>query len=203
MDRVDPLPPEDLAARADRAAEELVEVVSPDGSVLDVVSRGEMRARNLRHRCTYVAVLAGDPPSDQPIAAIGSSAGRLVIDPATELWVHQRASWKDTCPSYWDIAFGGVCDVGEDWLVAATRELAEEAGISGVPLTDLGPVAYDDLDTRVVGRCFVAWWPGRLICQDGEVVALDRLPLADLRSWLDGRDVCPDSAAVLAPLLGG
>ncbi len=33
-----------------------------------------------------------------------------------EVVVHQRAPWKDVAPSLWDLAFGGVCDVGEAHL---------------------------------------------------------------------------------------
>ena len=29
-------------------------------------------------------------------------------------------------PSYWDLAFGGVCGVGETFETSAVRELAEE-----------------------------------------------------------------------------
>lgn len=170
--------------------------------VIKVVSRAEMRAGNLRHRCVFVAVLAGTPPAELP-DALPPTAGVLHrLDPTAALVVHQRAPWKDTAPLYWDIGFGGVCDVGEDWYSAAERELAEEAGITGVPLTDLGPVRYEDDQTVVVGRAFVAWWSGELSCPDGEVVAVDRVPLSDLPSWLADRDVCADSMAAFVALLG-
>ena len=74
------------------AADELVEVIGPDGVVERVVTRAEMRAQNLRHRNIAVFVQRSD--------------GRLVV--------HQRADWKDVYPSLWDIAFGGVPGVGED-----------------------------------------------------------------------------------------
>ncbi|MDH4076132.1 MAG: NUDIX domain-containing protein, partial [Acidimicrobiia bacterium] len=101
--------------------EELVEVVDEAGSVVRVATRTDVRAGNLRHRCTYIAVVDGD--------------GRLVV--------HQRADWKDVYPGYWDLCFGGVCGVGEEWAESAARELAEEAGIAGAALRLLGPVAYD------------------------------------------------------------
>ncbi|MEM9652395.1 MAG: NUDIX domain-containing protein [Actinomycetota bacterium] len=180
------------AGRAGRASAELVEVVTIDGTVIDVVTRAEMRHHNLRHRCTYVAVLVG--PSDR-------AGTELTADGDTELWVHKRASWKDTNPSFWDIAFGGVCDVGEDWHRSAERELAEEAGITDAPLLDLGSFEYDDATTRVLGQCFVAWWPEEPSCPDGEVVALERLRLADLNWWLGDHDVCADSVAAMVPRL--
>ena len=158
---------------------ELVEVVDPDGTVIDVVTRREVRVGNLRHRCTYVAVVTSD--------------GELVV--------HQRADWKDVYPSYWDVAFGGIAGVGEGWGEAAERELAEEAGVRGVELVDLGPVAYDADDGRLVGRVFLATHDGELHFDDGEVVADDRVPVGEIDGWLDGRDVCPDSRLIALPLV--
>ncbi len=44
------------------AADEAVEVIGPDGSVQRIVTRAEMQAGRLRHRCTFVVVRssAGD-----------------------------------------------------------------------------------------------------------------------------------------------
>lgn len=156
--------------------DELVEVVDVDGTVLDVVTRREMRAGDLRHRCTYVAVITSDD----------------------ELIVHQRADWKDVYPAWWDIAFGGVCGVGESWLVSAQRELAEEAGITDAELEDLGAVTWGDI---IVGRVYIARSDAELTCPDGEVQRVDRVPLADLDQWLDRRDVCLDSRDLVVPKL--
>ena len=100
------------------AAAQLVEHVDENGDVIEVVTRSEMRAKALRHRSVYIAVLDGD-----------------------RLLVHKRADWKDVFPGAWDLAFGGVCDVGEGWLESARRELLEEAGIEA-PLVDRGPVSF-------------------------------------------------------------
>ena len=81
--------------------DEPVEAVDPDGRVERIVSRREMRAGNLRHRATFVVVQNGHG----------------------DVLVHQRARWKDIWPSRWDLAFGGVCGVGETWDVAARREV--------------------------------------------------------------------------------
>ena len=181
--------------------QEPVEVVDDDGTVLSVVRRAEMRAGNLLHRCTYVAVIAGPPPASMTGRSPSGPDRRPRFEPDSEIWVHKRADWKDTNPSFWDLAFGGVCDVGEPWPVAAERELAEEAGITGVPLVELGPCRYEDSITRVVGRIYVTWWPDEPTCPDGEVVALDRVELGRLGEWLDNHPVCPDSATVVPPLL--
>jgi len=188
----------DPAARPDPGLE-LVEWVESDGTVIGIVTRRRMRAERLRHRCTYVVVVADR--TDR--FAEPGSADRL--DPSTEIVIHQRADWKDVCPSYWDLAFGGVCGVGEGWEVSARRELAEEAGIllaPGDPLVDLGPADYRGPDgDETIGRSFVVGWPDRPVSADGEAVAFDRIPLRKLEAWLGSVPVCPDSAAVVAPAL--
>jgi 8-oxo-dGTP pyrophosphatase MutT (NUDIX family) len=176
-----PEPDEAAMSASGAAAAQLVEVVDTEGRVLEVTTRSALRAGNLRHRCTYVAV----------------------VDDHERVVVHQRADWKDVYPSYWDVCFGGVCGVGEPWLAAAARELAEEAGINGVELEELGPVSYDEPDGRIVGRVYLARYAGLLSCPDGEVVATDRVPAGDLASWLAGRAVCPDSAQLVVPMLLG
>lgn len=175
--------------------EELVEVVDTDGRVLDVVPRRRIRAERLRHRCTYVAVVRG------PAFTVNTVAERGLLNPDAEIVVHQRADWKDTYPSYWDLAFGGLCGVGEGWAESAERELAEEAGLEDVPLLELGPTAFEDNTNRVVGMSYVARWPDDPVCVDGEVVAVDHVPLGRLQRWVDETMVCPDSAAVVTPRL--
>jgi isopentenyldiphosphate isomerase len=159
-------------------SDELVEIVDPDGRVVQVVSRAEMRRHNLPHRATYV----------------------LVFDSSGALLAHQRASWKDIWPSRWDLAFGGVCAVGEPWDVAAARELAEEAGIVG-PLRLLTEVAFDSSETRVVGRLYETTHDGPFTFADGEVVDHCWVPLATLDAWAGERSICDDSRSIVLPIL--
>lgn len=175
--------------------EELVEVVDATGTVVDVVPRRRIRSENLRHRCTYVAVVTG--------ARIERSSVRLSA--GAQLVVHRRADWKDVFPSHWDVAFGGICGLGEDWLVSARRELAEEAGLTGVPLIELGLSQYEDEVTAVRGMVYVAALPddrlGELTPVNGEVVAIDRVAVDGLPDWLRSHPVCTDSAEIVVPRL--
>ncbi|CAN5511898.1 hypothetical protein BH23ACT9_BH23ACT9_13010 [soil metagenome] len=166
----------DPAAAAGR---QMVEIVDRDGRVVDVVTRAEMRRSGGRHRCTYVVVVR--------------SNGAVVV--------HQRAGWKDVAPLAWDLAFGGVCDVGEGWAESARRELAEEAGLTGVALQDLGQVTWEGDGASLLGRVFLVRHDGPLAPADGEVVALDEVPLAALGDWMARTDVVDDSPAVVLPLL--
>lgn len=168
-----------MSDAAERAAAQLVEVVDEDGTVLEVVTRAELRRTGARHRCTYVVVVR--------------SSGHVVV--------HQRAAWKDVSPSAWDLAFGGLCDVGEGWLESARRELAEEAGVTGVDLVDLGQVAWSGRGSSLIGRVYVAEHDGPLVPADGEVVALDEVPAADLLDWVGRTALVDDSPVVVLPLL--
>lgn len=167
-------------ARAAAAADELVEVVDPAGQVLEVVTRARMRAERLRHRCTYVVVV--------------DLEGRLVV--------HQRARWKDVWPGRWDLAFGGVVGVGEDWGAAALRELQEEAGVEA-GLQALGGGTYDDADVSVLGRVYLARHDGPFTFPDGEVLRADRIPLDDVEAWIRAHELCPDSLLLASQALGG
>ncbi len=174
---------------------DLVEVVDETGVVVDVVARQEMRAENLRHRCTYVAVIVVDGVA-QTLDSLPRHA---------ELVVHLRAEWKDVFASHWDLAFGGVCGVGESWPVAAVRELAEEAGLTDVVLHELGIANYDGDATSLVGMVYAAVVStevaDRLESVDGEVEAFERIALGDIDRWVTGRPVCPDGVAIVAPKL--
>jgi 8-oxo-dGTP pyrophosphatase MutT (NUDIX family) len=167
--------PKELAASA---ALEPVEVVDEHGRVLEVVSRADMRARRLRHRCTYI----------------------VVVDDGDRLIVHRRAAWKDVWPDRWDVAFGGVVAVGEPWEDAARRELQEEAGVDA-DLRPLGSGTYDDADVSVLGRVFLARHDGPFTFPDGEVAATDRIPLDEIEHWMIGRLLCPDSVTLAAGAL--
>jgi len=161
-------------ARIAAAAAQLVEHVDEHGEVLEIVTRSEMRAKALRHRSVYIAVLNSND----------------------ELLVHRRADWKDVFPGAWDLAFGGVCDVGEDWEPSAHRELLEEAGVTGT-LLDLGPVAFEAPGVALVGRFYACRHDGPFTFDDGEVAETRWLPLNELTDFVADNEVPPDSLLIV------
>ena len=163
------------------AGDELVEVVDEAGAVVRLATRAEMRAGNLRHRGVAVVVLTG--------------AGELVA--------HRRADWKDVWPGRWDVCFGGVAQVGEDWVTAARRELAEEAGVEvpAAALRLLGSDSYQDASVCWFGPIYAVTHDGPFRPADGEVAELVLVPLAGLDDWLEGRQLTDDSAAMVVPRL--
>jgi hypothetical protein len=128
-------------------ADELVEEVDEDGVVLRVVTRAQMRAEKLRHRCTYIGVVSAD----------GSS-----------LLAHQ---------------------------------LAEELGVTGVPLVDAGGGVWSGGGVSTVGRVFVARTDGPFSFADGEVVQARFLTWPELDDLVARERVCPDSLELALPLV--
>ena len=104
-------------------AAEPVAVYDAAGAVVGVATRGEVYARSLWHGVGGVLLRSGD--------------GACV-------YVHRRSATKLVMPGLHDCWAGGVVGPGEDPAGTAARELAEELGVTGVPLTRLFTLVYDE-----------------------------------------------------------
>ena len=158
--------------------DELVDHLADDSTVIGSVTRRTMRRGNLLHGAVFIAV----------------------VNQRDELAVHRRAAWKDLWASWWDLAFGGVLGAGEAWDEAARRELEEETG-STAELVHLGDASYADDKVREIAHVYLARADGPFTFPDGEVAELAWVPLSGLRAWISERQVCPDSVAMVVPLL--
>jgi isopentenyldiphosphate isomerase len=122
---------------------ELVALYDPDdpgGRVVGSALRSRVRAENLPHAATAVAVR--------------DAAGRI--------YVHRRTDTKDLFPGAHDVWAGGVITAGEDPDDAAHRELAEELGLHDVELRPLFRRWYGDEHTTYLAYVYDAVWdPGR------------------------------------------
>ncbi len=70
-------------------------------------------------------------------ALVHRAAHVLVFNRAGQLLLQKRSPDKDIQPDKWDTSVGGHLDPGESYLEAAVREMHEELGLSGLPLTFL------------------------------------------------------------------
>ena len=113
--------------------------------------------------------------------------------------VHQRSGWKDVWPGYWDLAFGGVLQPGEDWIDGARRELAEEAGIDAELDRARHAAPTRTMTSGSSGRIFVATHDGPYTFVDGEVERTDLVPWHEVRAWARDAHVLSRHAVDGAP----
>ncbi|MGI8820030.1 MAG: 16S rRNA (adenine(1518)-N(6)/adenine(1519)-N(6))-dimethyltransferase RsmA [Chthoniobacterales bacterium] len=82
-------------------------VVDSEDRVVGQAPRGKVHGDNLLHRAVHI----------------------LIFNAAGELFLQKRSRLKDRHPGVWDSSAAGHVDAGEDYDMAATRELTEELGI--------------------------------------------------------------------------
>jgi 8-oxo-dGTP pyrophosphatase MutT (NUDIX family) len=157
------------------AAEELVAIVDAHNNVVGAAPRREMRAKKLPHRSTYI----------------------LVFNAKGELYVQKRTMTKDVFPGYYDIAAGGVVLAGETYEQGAERELHEEMGIRGVPLTPLFEFYFENDRTCLWGRAFACTYDGEIVLQPEEVESGAFVSLPDILRRAETEPFTPDGLYVL------
>ncbi|HVV10683.1 NUDIX hydrolase [Amycolatopsis sp.] len=142
--------------------DELVAVYDEAGAVVGSATRQDMRARGLWHAAGQVLVLSRD----------GESA-----------YVHRRSPDKDVFPGLYDCWAGGVVSAGETPRECAYRELAEELGISGVPLESLFTHVFVQPPHRCHTFTFSVHWDGPVVLQPEEITSGGWMSLAELETW--------------------
>ncbi len=90
-------------------SDEWFDVVNVRDEVIGRETRRVVHATGLWHRAVHV----------------------LVFDRAGCVFLQKRSMTKDTSPGLWDSSCSGHLDAGEDYDVAAVRELGEEIGVHG------------------------------------------------------------------------
>lgn len=156
--------------------DELVDVVDDEGRIVRVVTRREMRAGRLPHRCVYL----------------------LVFNSRGELFVHLRTPIKDVNPSHWDVACGGVPAPGEEFDEAVRREGREELGVEMSP-EPLFPFRYSDDRTTLHAMTYRVVHDGPFTLQPEEIVRGEFVPVEDIPGQRG--PFCPDGLIVLAEYL--
>ena len=166
--------PREAAHRAASDAEQVAWVDRED-RLLGSLPRAELRERGEIGRGTFI----------------------LLFNSSGELCVHQRTMSKALYPGYWDVAAGGMVGVDETYAESAARELYEELGVSGVPLTALERFYFDCPDNHLWCAVFSAVWDGPLHVQPEEVQQACFMPVAQALRLSQTQPYCPDSLAAL------
>ncbi|MGO2285134.1 NUDIX hydrolase [Pseudomonas lundensis] len=166
--------PREAAHRAASDAEQVAWVDRED-RLLGSLPRAELRERGEIGRGTFI----------------------LLFNSSGELCVHQRTMSKALYPGYWDVAAGGMVGVDETYAESAARELYEELGVSGVPLTAHERFYFDCPDNHLWCAVFSAVWDGPLHVQPEEVQQACFMPVAQALRLNQTQPYCPDSLAAL------
>ena len=147
------------------SAEEWVDLVDCENQVVGCTVRSEVRTKNLLHR----------------------GVGILCTNSRGEIYVHKRTDTKDVFPGMYDMFVGGVVASGEEYAVAARREIAEELGIVGPIPQHLFDYLYWGDQNRSWVAVYAVEWDGPIRHQESEVAwgaffTFDAL-LAKLDEW--------------------
>lgn len=154
-------------------ADEQVQLVDSQNRPCGSASRATMRRLGCWHRATYIVVRRAD--------------GRICVQ--------ERTPIKETHPGWFDLAAGGVVGAGESPLPAARRELEEELGIRGIPLTSGGELRFVEGSLRIYGSLFWVQYDGPLRLQPEEVVSVRWMPLLEALAMAKAT---PDTRVALA-----
>lgn len=158
---------------------EWVSLVDEHDRVVGRAPRSEVRARNLRHR----------------------GIGVLCTDSRGRIYVHRRTSTKDVFPCMYDMFVGGVVVEHEDYLTAATREVAEELGVAGAPLEFLFDHLYEGDRNCAWIRVYRVVWDGPIVHQPEEIEWGSWMEPEEVRAWAERVPIVPDGMAVYRELL--
>lgn len=154
---------------------EIVTIVDEHNNVVGAAPRWEMRAKRLPHRSAYV----------------------LVFNSQGELYVQKRTLTKDVFPGYYDPAAGGVVLAGENYEQGAKRELEEEMGIRGVPLTWLFDFYFVNENVCEWGGVFSCVYNGEIVLQEEEVESGEFVKIDEILRRAETQPFTPDGMYVL------
>ncbi|UUQ66991.1 NUDIX hydrolase [Pseudomonas fuscovaginae UPB0736] len=172
--------PNEAAHRAASDAEQIAWVDDQD-RLQGSIARADLRERGLVGRGTYI----------------------LLFNSAGELCVHRRTLSKAIYPGYWDVAAGGMVQADESYAESAARELEEELGVSGVPLTAHERFFFDQPGNRLWCAVFSAVWDGPLRLQPEEVLEARFITVDAALQESARKPYCPDSLAALKRYVQG
>ncbi len=161
------------------SAKETVVIVDRSNRVTGSAPRAVMRREGLIHRAAYI----------------------LVFDSVGRLFVQERTMCKDIFPGYHDLCTGGVVLAGEDYETSAVRELEEEIGVRGVPLTFHFDFYGEYAGQKVWGRVFSCTADGPFVLQPEEVAGGAFYGPDEVRRLAADEPCTPDSVYVLGRYL--
>lgn len=157
---------------------EYLDLVDRENQVLGRELRSVVRAKNLLHR----------------------GVGILCWNSQGQLYVHQRTGTKDVFPSMYDMMVGGAVEAGEDYRVAAAREVHEELGVRAEPRYLLDHL-YEGPENRSWVRLFEVLWDGPIEWQVSEICWGTWMDYSRVLEWVFEVPIVPDGLEVFQRFL--
>ncbi len=127
--------------------DELIDHVDEENNVIGVMDRAIVRAKKLPRRIVHL----------------------FVVNSNGEVYLHRIAFSKPSFSGSWATSASGYVKAGESYEAAAKRELEEELGIAGAPLTHIGDFMHDfDGVKRFIGL-FLCVYDGKITPDPREI----------------------------------
>ncbi|WP_309382275.1 NUDIX hydrolase [Cerasicoccus frondis] len=129
---------------------EIFDIVDEQDTVIGQAPRSRVHAQGLRHRAVHI----------------------LVWNSQKQLFLQKRSMNKDQMPGVWTTSCSGHVDSGEDYNIAAVRELGEELGIM-IPDASKLELLFKHPACRYTGEEFVQvyklTWDGDMTLDPEEI----------------------------------
>jgi isopentenyldiphosphate isomerase len=141
-----------------------IQIVDEDDNSIGSATMDEAQTKGLRHRIVRI----------------------MVEDENGNVLLQKRGPHMETAPNLWDHSAAGHVDEGEDYTQAAHRELAEETGVTGAIIQEVGSYKSNDvLDGRILNRSNKVY---RVIVDAGVALKPQAEEVAELR-WFTKTEI--------------
>lgn len=144
---------------------EIFDVVDENDQVTGTATRAEVHASGLLHRAVHV----------------------FVFNKRRDMLLQRRSLLKDAHPGVWDSSVSGHLDSGEHYESAAARELAEEMGISGCEIEEVGKISARPETGWEHVLLYRTRYDGALRFPCAEIDAAMWFPVAEIEAWVSNR----------------
>ena len=147
-----------------QGAAERFPVVDDQDRLIGDAPRAEVHGNNLPHRAVHI----------------------LVFNNLGELFLQKRSRWKDRHPRLWDSSAAGHVDAGEEYDMAAKRELREELGVAA-ELTRVAKLPASERTGQEFIWLYQARHDGPFELARSEIEAGDFFPIDVVSAWVKAR----------------
>tara|TARA_B110000305_G_C19425579_1_gene633411 strand:+ start:1171 stop:1680 length:510 start_codon:yes stop_codon:yes gene_type:complete len=144
-------------------SDEYLDVVDAEDEVIGLERRSRIHKLKKRHRAVHI----------------------FIFNAKKEMFLQKRSAIKDTSPNLWNSSVSGHVDTGEEYEVAAIREIKEEVGIQEElelkPLLKIHARTETEHEFVWLYRCD---YDGEMVLDEEEVAEGKWLMVEDIDDWI-------------------